>query len=63
MKQITVSIPDNLDKALRQVAETEGLTVSQLGLLCVQIGFPWYIEGLNRYQDYLKAIAEVKETE
>lgn len=52
MKQITVSVPDNLDKALRNLAEKEGLTISQLGLLLIQLGFPSYLEGLNRYHIY-----------
>lgn len=63
MKQITVSVPDNLDKALRDIAEKEGLTISQLGLLLIQLGFPSYLEGLNKYQLYKDATLPYSEHE
>lgn len=54
MPQITITIPESLDATLRDVAERESMTISQLAALCLQIGIPSYIEGLNKYCVYKK---------
>lgn len=56
MAQITITIPDNLDTALRTIAEIEGIPFSQVATNCLSMGFSPYVEGLNKYQVYLKLL-------
>lgn len=61
MAQITIIIPDSLEEAFRDVADREGLKMSQLGSFCLQLGFSAYLEGLNKYWVYKKLTARFPE--
>ena len=63
MAQITIIIPDSLEEAFRDVADREGLKMSQLGSFCLQLGFSAYLEGLNKYWVYKKLTARFPEKE
>jgi hypothetical protein len=52
MAQITITIPENLDRVIRLLADDQDRSMSQISATCLEIGLYSFIESQNKVEVY-----------